>query len=291
MHHSSVSWEITLLYFFSWNCAWFGLKEPIKVQTKFQTFDCSRKISRNLYFDMLLLLKVYKILAKKIYTEELCLMTLKIDTKFEEKLICCFKNGRNLVNFDPSTWSLKNVDFYWFLLCKAFNVWAKKVQRSYLSWHWRLMQSLMKNWLVVWKMTWGIWQILTRALESVKMGLWWDPFVQSRKCMSLKFTEDLCFMTIKNDTKIEEEMTCCFKIYEEFHQILTRTFESLKNLRFNGLLLTKVYNAWATKTVQRSHLLWHWRVMQNLNKNWLVVWKMTWEIWQIGILMGSFCAE
>ena len=32
LHHSSVSCEITLLYFFSWNCTWFGPKEPIKVQ-------------------------------------------------------------------------------------------------------------------------------------------------------------------------------------------------------------------------------------------------------------------
>ena len=30
--------------------------------------------------------------------------------------------------------------------------------------------------------------------------------------MTLKFTEELCVMTIKNDTKIEEELTCCFKI-------------------------------------------------------------------------------
>ena len=30
-------------------------------------------------------------------------MTLKSDAKFEEKLICCFKNDKNLVNFDPST--------------------------------------------------------------------------------------------------------------------------------------------------------------------------------------------
>ena len=36
-------------------------------------------------------------------TEELYLMTLKIDAKFEEKLICCFKNDKNLVKFDPST--------------------------------------------------------------------------------------------------------------------------------------------------------------------------------------------
>ena len=30
-------------------------------------------------------------------------MTLKSDTKFEEKSICCLKNDKNLVNFDPST--------------------------------------------------------------------------------------------------------------------------------------------------------------------------------------------
>ena len=30
-------------------------------------------------------------------------MTLKIDAKFEKKLICCFKNDKNLVKFDPST--------------------------------------------------------------------------------------------------------------------------------------------------------------------------------------------
>ena len=49
-------------------------------------------------------------------------MNLKIDAKFEEKLICCFKNDKNLVNFDPSTRKSQNVHFHWFLLCKVFNV-------------------------------------------------------------------------------------------------------------------------------------------------------------------------
>ena len=40
---------------------------------------------------------------------------------------------------------------------------------SYLSWHWRVMQNLKKKWLVVWKMTWGIWQTFTRALERLKI--------------------------------------------------------------------------------------------------------------------------
>ena len=30
--------------------------------------------------------------------------------------------------------------------------------------------------------------------------------------MSLKFIEELCVMRIKNDAKIEEELTCQFKI-------------------------------------------------------------------------------
>ena len=30
--------------------------------------------------------------------------------------------------------------------------------------------------------------------------------------MSSKFTEELCVMTMKNDTKIEGELTCRFKI-------------------------------------------------------------------------------
>ena len=32
LHHSSVSWDITPLYFFSWNFIYFQKKEPIKVQ-------------------------------------------------------------------------------------------------------------------------------------------------------------------------------------------------------------------------------------------------------------------
>ena len=48
--------------------------------------------------------------------------------------------------------------------------------------------------------------------KVTKLGLSWAPFVQSRKCMSLKFTEVLCVMTMKNDTKIEEELIFHFKI-------------------------------------------------------------------------------
>ena len=114
------------------------------------------------------------------------------------------------------TWALKNLKnlhFNGLLLTKVYNVWAKKVQRSYVWWHWRLMQNLKENWLVLSKMTWGILQIFTRAhLKVWKVGLLLGPFIQSRKCMSLKFTEELCVMRMKNGAKFEEDLTCQFKI-------------------------------------------------------------------------------
>ena len=37
-----------------------------------------------------------------------------------------------------------------------------------------------------------------------KLGFSCDPFTQSRKCLRLKFTGELCVMTMKNDAKVEE---------------------------------------------------------------------------------------
>ena len=48
-------------------------------------------------------------------------------------------------------------------------------------------------------------------LKVSKLGLWWDSFVQSWKCMSLRFTGELCVMRMKNGPKIEEELTSQFK--------------------------------------------------------------------------------
>ena len=49
-------------------------------------------------------------------------MTLKTDAKFEEKPICCFKNDKNLVNFDLSIRNSQKFYFDWFLLCNVYNM-------------------------------------------------------------------------------------------------------------------------------------------------------------------------
>ena len=72
-------------------------------------------------------------------------------------------------------------------------------------------------------------------LKVSKLGLWWDPFIQSRKSMSLKFTVELCAMTMKNDAKFEEELTFFSKL-TGIRQILTRALKNLKNFHLNALL-------------------------------------------------------
>ena len=110
--------------------------------------------------------------------------------------------------------SLKNFHFNELLLSKVYIVWAKKVQWSYLLWHWRMMQNLKKNWLVVWKMTWGIWHIFTRALKSFKIGNLMGSFYPKQKMCELKIYRGvLCHDDEEWWRRIDgEELTCRFKI-------------------------------------------------------------------------------
>ena len=49
-------------------------------------------------------------------------------------------------------------------------------------------------------------------MKVSKLGLLLGFFIHRRKCMSLKFTGELCVMTMKNDAKLETELTCQFKV-------------------------------------------------------------------------------
>ena len=62
------------------------------------------------------------------------------------------------------------------LFLKVYKISAKKVQRSCVSWHWRVIRNLKKNWSVVSKMT-RIWWIFTWALEESLQNLHLDWFL------------------------------------------------------------------------------------------------------------------
>ena len=58
--------------------------------------------------------------------------------------------------------------------------------------------------------------------------------------MSFKFTVEVCVMTIKNDTKIEEELTCCFKIDMNFTNFDKTDMRNLTNFASNTRKCKKI---------------------------------------------------
>ena len=78
-------------------------------------------------------------------SEVLCFMTLKGDAKF--KTDTCLKNDiRNSVNFYESSRKSENLHFDGFVLSKAYKVLDEKVQKSYFSWHWSVIQRKANSW-------------------------------------------------------------------------------------------------------------------------------------------------
>ena len=64
----------------------------------FMNFDKSTLKSKRFALWLAPLTKVYNVYAK-IAQRSLCLMTLKIDAKFQGKLVCAFKNDKEFVKF------------------------------------------------------------------------------------------------------------------------------------------------------------------------------------------------
>ena len=59
------------------------------------------------------------------------------------------------------------------LLLKVYKISAKKLQKSFVSWHWRLMQNLRKN-LVKYK---NLVNFVPSTQKSLKFTLWFVPSV------------------------------------------------------------------------------------------------------------------
>ena len=133
-------------------------------------------------------------------------------------MTCCFKiDIRNLTNFDTPDFGLSTWKSEICTLIGSF--WTKYIMfglRNYRG----VMFHETEEWCKIWRkidLRFGKWheefgKFLPEHSKVSKLGLRWDPFIQSRKCMSLKLPEELCVIAMKNDSKFGEELTCHFKI-------------------------------------------------------------------------------
>ena len=120
------------------------------------------------------------------------------------------------------------------------------------------------------KLTWrleGFGKFLLEPSKTLKLTLWWNVFIQSRECISLKFTEELCIMTMKNDAKFEKELTCCFKVNTTTWRIFTWALECLPNMHFNVTFWSKYM--FGVKTYRK--------VIFDGTKDCCKIWKKNWK--------------
>ena len=172
-------------------------------------------------------------------TEELFLISLKSALKFEEILICCFKNDKNLVNIVPSTQNLqKCANYVTFDLRKykgvifyhtgvSYKIW-KKLTRGLENDMWNLANFDKNNWKC---QNWDFDRILLSKIENAELK---------------HYRGVMC-----NDTeewkKLKEELTRCFKIDIRNLTNFDSSTQKSQKLPFNELLLTKLYGVWDKK--------------------------------------------
>ena len=157
MHHSSVSWEICLLYFFSWNFIWVLQKERTKAQNVWLVESDS---SPDLYFDRLLFRKYVKFQLKRYIQGSYVswywrvLQNLKINWFLVSKMP---RIWWILIWALKSLWkiALKNCTLIGPLYAKYITFDLKKYRGVIFYDTEESCKVWKRNWLVVWKTTWG----------------------------------------------------------------------------------------------------------------------------------------
>ena len=95
---------------------------------------------------------------------------------------------------------------WWALFVQKYNVSVRKFQRNYVSWHWKLMLILKKNWHVASKITRNLVNFV-QAVESLKICTLIRSFCPKHIKFRWKNTEELCFLALKSDAKFKEKLT------------------------------------------------------------------------------------
>ena len=181
-YDSLVSWDKTPSHFFSWNFIHFQKSSLLKYE--FGEISPEQSNVWNFALWWAPFVKIKKVSAKKV--QKTSPIALKSYAKFKRKTDLWLQIWHEeFGEFSPNYSKVRKFYFDGLFLSKVFEVWAKKIQRSYLSWHWTVMQNLKNPDLVVSNMAWRIgWTFIIRASISLKIVHWCALFVQSIYCFS-----------------------------------------------------------------------------------------------------------
>ena len=146
-------------------------------------------------------------------------MNLKIDAKFEEKLICCFKNDKNLVKFDEGTWKCPKTCTFIRFYCAKYLMLDLKEELTCQNWHDEFDKFSPEHLKVPKKFT-------------LMCSFWAKYILFELKKVQRRYLP----WNWRGIQNLERVRFVVSKLTWGIWQILTWRFESLKNFHFNGLL-------------------------------------------------------
>ena len=147
----------------------------------------------------------------------------------------------------------------------------KKVMKSCLSWQWRVMQSLKKNWLAVSYEDFGeispnhskVWETFSKETLLSKIYKVSAPKIHGSYLS--------WYWTVMQN--LNKPWPCGFKITWRIGLAFIRALKKLKSCSLMGIFCPK-HVMFQLKNF-KGIMCWQLRVMYNLKENWLVAWTMT----------------
>ena len=207
-------------------------------------------------------------------------MTLKNDEKSEENLTLNFESFENWHKEFDEVWLQNSKVSKIYTLMGCF--WPNYIMFELKKYR-GVMFNCTQDWYKFWrktglcfqKLTWGIWQIFTRALESLQIETLMAYFCLKLKMYEFKNCRGVichgndkwCKIWRGTDLSVQNW-------YEEFDEFLPEHSKISKICTLMGCFWTK-YITFELKKVLRSYVWWQWLLMQNLKEKWLVLSKMT----------------
>ena len=176
---------------------------------------------------------------------------------------------RNFVNFHPTTQKSKNFTSMSYFCPKYIRFELKTTEE---------LSFMALN--IDAKMAWEIGWTFIRALKRLKNCTLMGCFCQKHIMFQLKISEELCVITLKDDAKFKEKLTLWFvKWHEEFGKFSSeQTKVSKLGLSLGPFIQSR--KCMSLKFTVGLCVLWQWRMMQTLKRNWLISSRVTWEIYQ-----------
>ena len=116
------------------------------------------------------------------------------------------------------------------------------------------------------------------TLKNLKIRTFIRSFYPKQKIYELKIYRGvMCHDNWRMMQNLKRNWLVSSKWTWGIWRILTQALKNLKNLHFNGLLLTKVYDFWAKKSTEELCLM-ALNIDAKFEENWLKLSSMTWGI-------------